>query len=182
MTQFAELTTAAHELNVSPRRALASTSGDDFSLYKPAGFVLRWYALTLDLAFIAPLDMLIRVSISRQLEHMTAYGHGGRAVFLSLLATLIPVLLYFVIPTWRTGQTLGKRIVGLRVISTAVAKERRLSFGDALVRETIGKLVSLGAFGAGVLMMRKSPRQRTLHDYLGHSMVITFNLANKPQV
>ena len=45
MTQFAELTTAAHELNISPRRALASTTGDDFTLYKPAGFVLRWYAL-----------------------------------------------------------------------------------------------------------------------------------------
>jgi len=177
MNQSFDLSTADQGIKAPPRRALATMSPDDFNLYKPAGFVLRWYALTLDLAFITPIDLLVRASIGKHLEHLTAYGHDTRALIIGFLATFVPIVIYFVLPTWHNGQTIGKRIVGLRVVATI--GQPKLSFVDALMRETIGKAISFGLCGAGLLLMRTSPRLRTLHDYIGRSRVVSFDLSTR---
>ena len=78
-----------------PFRRLRRSDKDDFSVYRPAGFVQRWYALTLDLALSGPLDMLINLPFSRRLEKLAAYGHSGRYWVLSAFLLLVPVLLYF---------------------------------------------------------------------------------------
>ncbi len=178
MNPFTQLATVSTLLKVPPRRTLPSALGDDFSLYVPAGFVLRWYALTLDLVMFAPLHMLIRVSMSQHLERLVAHGHSGRALALSFFAFLIPLLVYFVIPTWRSGQTLGKRIVGIRVITSS--KQPALTLVDTLRREVIGKAASIGLCGAGLLLMRGSPRKRALHDYMGRTMVISYTSGHGP--
>jgi len=177
MNQIMDLATADQGRKAPPRRALAYMSPDDFNLYKPAGFVQRWYAFTLDLAFIAPIDMLVKVSIGKHLEHLAAYGHDIRALILGLLAAFVPIIIYFVLPTWYNGQTIGKRIVGIRVVATI--EQPKLSFVDTLMRETIGKAISLGLCGAGLLLMHTSPRQRALHDYIGRSRVVSINLSTR---
>ncbi|MCX6110514.1 MAG: RDD family protein [Proteobacteria bacterium] len=178
MNPFTQLATVSNLLKVPPRRTLASALGDDFSLYGPAGFILRWYALTIDLVMFAPIHMLIRVSMSQYLERLVAHGQSGRAFAWSFFAFLIPVLVYFVIPTWRSGQTLGKRIVGIRVITAA--RQPALTLADTLRREVLGKAASIALCGAGFLLMRGSPRKRALHDYLGKTMVISYAAGPSP--
>ena len=178
MNPFKQLATVSNILKVPPRRTLASALGDDFSLYVPAGLVLRWYALTLDLVMFAPIHLLTRVSMSQYLERLAAHGQSGRALAWSFFAFLIPVLVYFVIPTWRSGQTLGKRMVGIRVITAS--RQPALTLVDTLRREVLGKAASIGLCGAGLLMVRGSPRKRALHDYIGRTMVISYAAGPSP--
>ena len=145
---------------------------EDFSVYRPAGLVQRWYAITLDLAFFGPLNLLVSIPFARYAEHLEAYGHSTRLVILIILLRLIPVLIYFVWPTWVHGQTLGKRIVGLKVIRTDWRPQ--LSFGAVIMREIIGKLFGLALLGGGFLMMLFNRRCQALHDHLSATCVIDY--------
>jgi uncharacterized RDD family membrane protein YckC len=145
---------------------------EDFSVYRPAGVVQRWYAITLDLAFFGPLNLLVSIPFTRYSEQLEAYGHSTRLVILSVILKIIPVIIYFVWPTWVNGQTLGKRIVGLKVIRTDWGSQ--LSFGAVLMREIIGKLLGLALLGGGFLMMLFNRRCQALHDHLSATCVIDY--------
>jgi uncharacterized RDD family membrane protein YckC len=145
---------------------------EDFTVYRPAGFVLRWYALTLDLTLAAPLSVLIHLPFNRYLERQTAYGHDAARTGVAMFLTLLPLALCFVGPTLVSGQTLGKKIVGIRVIAADGSGELRL--GAVILRETVGKLLSLALFGAGFFMVATSSQKRGLHDRLSRTRVIAF--------
>ncbi|MEN9833977.1 MAG: hypothetical protein RL011_170 [Pseudomonadota bacterium] len=143
---------------------------EDLSLYKPASFVQRWYALTLDLAFLGPLNVLVGMPFVRYLEHLEAYGQNSRLLVLSLILKILPIIIYVVIPTWITGQTLGKRIVGIKVVRSDYSLP--LSLSQVVVRETLGKLSLVLTLGLGLMSMFSSKRRRGLHDRLSQTLVI----------
>jgi uncharacterized RDD family membrane protein YckC len=145
---------------------------EDFSVYRPAGFVVRWYALTLDFMLATPLDVLVRLPFARYLERLGAFGDDWRHHLLSALLTAVPLLVYFVGPTLLYGQTLGKHIVGLRVIGEDSSP--RLTLQQVLLRETFGKLASALTLGVGFLMVASSSRRRALHDHLARTNVVTY--------
>lgn len=147
---------------------------EDFTVYRPAGFRLRWYALTLDLALSAPLDVLIHLPFERYLERLNAYGYEGRHLALTVLLWAIPLVLYFLAPTLIFGQTLGKRIVGIRVIRASF--NPNLTFGSVLTRETVGKILSLLVFGLGFAAVAFSERKRGLHDHMAKTQVISYRI------
>lgn len=147
---------------------------EDFTIYQPAGFRLRWYAITLDLALFAPLDVLIHMPFNRYLEKMGAYGYDGRYLAMTILLWAIPMLLYVVAPTLLWGQTLGKRIVGIRVIKASF--NPNLTLGSIIIRETIGKLLSLALLGAGFFAVGFTERKRGLHDYMAKTQVISYRI------
>lgn len=145
---------------------------EDFTVYQPAGFVVRWYALTLDVALSAPLDVIIHLPFKRYMTRLAAYGYDGKYAVLWLLLTAIPLLAYFVAPTLLWGQTLGKRIVGLRVVRSSFNPQ--LGPVAVLMRETVGKALSLALFGLGFLIVAANDRKRGLHDYLAGTQVIQY--------
>jgi uncharacterized RDD family membrane protein YckC len=149
---------------------------EDFTVYPAAGFVLRWYALTLDLAFSAPLNVLVKLPFSRYLERLEAYGHRRESLLVATLLTAIPFVLYFLAPTALWGVTLGKKIVGLRVV--AAGDRGGLGFEQALMRETIGRLLTLATLGAGYLMVAWTPSRRALHDHLAGTRVVSLRAAD----
>src|SRR5206468_2305675 len=124
-------------------------------VYRPAGFVLRWYAITLDLTFATPLDVFVHQPFERYLERLYAYGFVHAYYLAYGLLTAIPVLLYFVVPTMIWGQTLGKRIVGVRVVPQQRGAE--LGLLQVLARETLGRAASVLTFGVGFLMAAAEP-------------------------
>lgn len=144
---------------------------EDMGCYRTAGIVLRWYALTLDITFFLPIDLLIRVPFQRLLERHTAYGHDLRSWMLNLLFIVLPLLVYVIAPTALSGQTLGKRIVGLRVIRQDGGADVPLT--KVILRETVGKLCTVATLGLGLLPLAWGKRQ-ALHDYIGGTRVITY--------
>ena len=145
---------------------------EDFTVYRPATLIHRWYALTLDLAFFMPISMLLRLPFGRYLERLSTLGHPWRYYGVLLLITAIPLTCYFVAPTLMSGQTLGKRIVGLRVLTRGLSPE--LSLWQLFVRETFGKLLGAASLGVGFALGAVEPRGRTLHDLLAGTVVICY--------
>jgi len=160
------------DLRFRPIKRMAGPIDEDFSVYKPASLVLRWYALTLDLTIFGPIDLLCHMPFARYLERLEAFGPSERFLIISSLIRLIPLVLYFALPTWLYGQTLGKRIVGLRIVRADF--DPRISLWAALFRESLGKLLSVCLFGAGILMGLLSARKRSLHDYLTGTCVVEY--------
>ena len=101
-------------------------------------------------------------------------GGGARAAGNSaetaaiLLAILMAVLNLGVMPGF-TGLTLGKWATGLRV---ECRDGDRLTFPRALVRHTVGYLLSLLTLGFGFLVAALSRDGRALHDLLAGTVVV----------
>jgi uncharacterized RDD family membrane protein YckC len=85
----------------------------------------------------------------------------------SALGGLVP-LAYFTILTARTGQTLGKRMLGLRVVTNAGQVP---GYGRALGR-FFAYGVSALPFGVGFLMPLVSDDKQTLHDMICGTRVV----------
>jgi uncharacterized RDD family membrane protein YckC len=145
---------------------------EDFTLYKNAGIVVRWYALAIDLMLFAPFCILLRLPFETTIEYLGAFGHDAKYLGLSLLLILVPYLIYFVLPTTIFGRTLGKKVVGLRVLRVNCSEH--LEFGQVVLRETLGKLLSTVLFLGGFFMVALNSRKRALHDYLGNTVVIMY--------
>lgn len=75
---------------------------------------------------------------------------------------------YFVLMTYFTGSTLGKKCLRLQVVSS---EKENLSFWDVLYRETIGRYLS-SLLGVGYLMMLLDREKRGLHDRLADTRVV----------
>ena len=105
----------------------------------------------------------------------TLFGSGafsGRAVLFqySALDVVCYVLsaVYFVLMTYYTGGTLGKKLMRLRVIR---ADGEPLRFIDVLYRETVGRFLS-GILYIGYIMVLADKDHRALHDRLCGTYVV----------
>ncbi|MCB0378638.1 MAG: RDD family protein [Bdellovibrionales bacterium] len=82
----------------------------------------------------------------------------------------VPVaLLYYVVPQLYLGYTLGKYLLGLRVISD----DGHVSVGRMLLRETIGRLLSSLPLFMGYLSVIFSKDRCGWHDRIAHTRVIS---------
>lgn len=154
------------------RPVIHHDTSEDFTVYRTAGVIARWYALWLDVVLSAPLNVLIHLPFRRYLERLEAYGLVTKYWGFSATLGAVLLMLYFIAPTLLFGQTLGKRIVGLRVIRANCSPD--VGFLRVVVRETIGKILSLGLLGVGFLMPLMNVRHRALHDYLAGTIVVTY--------
>jgi uncharacterized RDD family membrane protein YckC len=133
--------------------------------YEFAGFWIRFGATLLDFLFLLGLSFLIFNPIRR------ALGYD--------LETLSPVdfvetivdLLYTTLLTWWSGQTLGKMIVGIRVVSARHARGK-LTIGQVLLREVIGKLLSGIVLMLGYLWVAWSDKKQGWHDLIAKTYVV----------
>jgi uncharacterized RDD family membrane protein YckC len=95
-------------------------------------------------------------------------GTIGNGPVVELVALLVATIFYFVVPTALYGYTLGKKIMGLKVVGKNFGTD--LGFFQVLVRETFGKwFLSIGYLW---ILMRND--RRGLHDILTRTRVIEF--------
>lgn len=159
----------------APHAVIKHVAGADLSIFKPASMVMRWYALTLDITFAGPLDVLVHMPFARYCERLHAFGFFAQYYALTILLTAIPVFCYFIVPTCLTGQTLGKRIVGIKIVAES---GKPLGVWQTFRREVIGKALAVATCGFGIITMNFDPLRRTLHDLIAGTVV----LALKPEV
>ncbi|MFC4768159.1 RDD family protein [Effusibacillus consociatus] len=125
-----------------------------------AGFWIRFGANFLDFLVLTGFTILVYVLLD------VDFMNPPLGVELTL--NLINVL-YFVGLTALYGQTLGKMAVGIRVIKQ---DGRKVSWGTALLREIIGKLVSAIILMIGYIMAAFDSKKRALHDRIADTYVV----------
>lgn len=79
-------------------------------------------------------------------------------------------VLYFILCTYCTGTTLGKRALNLRVVNAG--EEERLSLPDIVYRETVGRFLCSLPIGIGYLIAGLDKEKRGIHDMLCDTRVV----------
>ena len=98
-----------------------------------------------------------------------AYGEGAWSVSFTNLFWLA----YFIGCHARGGQTVGKRIIGIRVVNMdPEASQDKIPFARVLVRETIGRVISLLTLW-GYARIFFNPDRLGWHDKAGATRVVT---------
>ena len=149
----------------------------------PAGFVSRLLALSIDLILLT-MTLLLGGTVWTALVSTVPVQLLGAVLirvvpdlkpWLVFLGWLIPLMFgigivcnYFLFFFTSTGQTIGKRLMGLRVVS---ASGGRLSFGRATLR-LAGYVLSALPMYLGFFAMLTDDRRRAWHDRIAGSVVI----------
>ncbi|MBM7648815.1 putative RDD family membrane protein YckC [Bacillus ectoiniformans] len=130
-----------------------------------AGFWMRFWAYLLDLIVIGSISRILIYPLFRFLDIETASGDMFSAVN---MATAFIFYLYFILTTKFFGQTVGKMIIGLKVISL---KAPGLSWSTIIFRELLGRYISATIFILYVLVAFL-PKKQGLHDYFADTTVV----------
>lgn len=136
-----------------------------------AGFFVRMFAFFIDCSLFLLVSGTIRfpywiftlVNGKTALTSPLIFSFSAWDIIIYLASAA-----YFIILTYCTGTTVGKRLMGLRVVS---ADGNRLTFWNVLYRETIGRYLST-ILMLGYLMIGISSEKKALHDLLCDTRVI----------
>ncbi len=132
------------------------------STVKYAGFWIRWVAYFIDgLVLIVPNAIVGFI--------LGTLSGGTPAPLLSGGTGFLVSWIYFVAMTNAYQATLGKKAVGIRVISD---RPDGLTLGQIILRETGGRLLSLLTLCIGYLMAAFTKRKQSLHDKLAGTLVV----------
>ena len=133
-----------------------------------APFLLRCGAFLIDYILLVSVPV-ISLLIGRTFEYDGAKLLNSEISSAGWLITILLIITDFVIFPMFSGQTIGKMLTGLRVVS---ADGRAASFSRLLVRHLIGYPLTALTGGIGFLLAVFTSRGRALHDYLSGTVVV----------
>lgn len=136
-----------------------------------AGFWMRFWAYLLDLIVIFSINGIITKPLLRILG-VDIPGSGWITPY--MIASAFVFYGYFVLMTKWKGQTLGKMVFGLRVISINEPNEN-LSWSTVLFREWIGRFISATLLFL-YLFVAVLPKKQGIHDLFVDTTVIHENV------
>ncbi len=140
-----------------------------------AGFFVRLAAYVVDMLIVGL--ALLSVRIPRLVLLLADPDNVMVKKFIfnySVLDIVIYVLtiLYFILMTYYTGSTLGKKLFQLKVVS---AQNQKLTLFEVVYRETIGRFLSSVILNLGYLMIVIDGEKRGVHDMLSDTRVIYYH-------
>lgn len=141
--------------------------------YEFAGFWVRLAAYAIDMAIVTLGLLIVRllfIGINSLIEG--TFLEGGILFHYTLKDIVLYLLqvVYFILFTYHTGTTIGKKAMNLRVICKE--SEEKLSLLTVMYRETIGRFLSGLILCIGYLIMGIDKEKRGLHDILCDTRVI----------
>lgn len=138
-----------------------------------AGFWVRLGAYVIDSLVVFAGLLIVRLGMWIFMSVLGDTFLGGHILFHYTLKDIVLYMaqvLYFILCTYYTGTTLGKRAMNLRVIAAEDGK--KLTFLNVVYRETIGRFLSGFILGIGYIMIGIDKEKRGLHDILCDTRVI----------
>jgi uncharacterized RDD family membrane protein YckC len=160
----------ADPLASEPATSSAQTTGEY------AGFWIRFLALLIDGVILGVVVGVITVAFGGAAfvsapNEPTAATTGVFAGLFGTMQLLIWAIdiVYFVGLTGTYGATLGKMMLGLRVVDT---NGQKIGFGKAALREIIGKWISAFIFGLGYLWVAFDEKKQGWHDKIAGTFVV----------
>lgn len=140
-----------------------------------AGFFVRLAAYLLDSFIVGAALLMVRIPIWIS-EWISPDNIVVRDLIFSYsLADIVLYVLgvlYFIILTYKTGATVGKRMLHIRVVS---AEDRKLTLFEVIYRETVGRFLSALVANVGYFMIGIHKDKRGLHDLLSDTKVIYYH-------
>ncbi|MFD1030385.1 RDD family protein [Metaplanococcus flavidus] len=132
---------------------------------KPAGFWIRFWAYLIDLLVISAATSILVKPVFTLLGIDT-----GNVPWYAPFAILSAILFYayFVLMTKFLGQTLGKMIFAIRVVSL---QKDTLDWGTLLFREWIGRFISVTVLPL-YFIVGFTPLKQGVHDYFADTTVV----------
>lgn len=140
-----------------------------------AGFFVRLAAFLVDMIIVNAGLVVVRFPMwIWQMDHAENILFQKMIFQYSLKDILIYglTITYFVLLTYYTGSTLGKKLFALRVVC---AEDREMTFFEVLYRETIGRFLADVVFCLGYLFIIVQKEHRGLHDLLSDTCVIYYH-------
>lgn len=132
---------------------------------KPAGFWIRFWAYIIDLLVISSISGIFLLPVfsifNWDVQGTTWYAPIG------ILSSII-FYLYFILMTKYFKQTVGKMIVGIRVISL---KQEELTISTILFREWIGRFFSATIWPL-YWIIGFTPNKQGIHDFIADTKVV----------
>ncbi|MDG5787006.1 RDD family protein [Evansella sp. AB-P1] len=141
---------------------------DEHVSYVPAGFWMRLWAYLIDLLVVSSLNGIIIVPIFAftNLHDATIGFYSIAGIFGVALS-----FAYFSVLTKIWQQTIGKRIMGVKVQSDHACE---LTWGDVLIREVVGRYIHQSIFitNALYLIIPFHESKKGIHDMIADTLVI----------
>lgn len=137
--------------------------------YRPkfAGFWTRFWAYVIDLLVVSSISGIFIKPVFRVLD--INISNPSFLLFSPYKVTLLIVFLaYFAIMTKIAGQTVGKMIIGIKVVRHDGTK---LTWGTILFREVIGRFISK-LLTLPYLLVVFMPKKEALHDLFADTYVV----------
>ena len=137
-----------------------------------AGFWVRLAAYVIDSIIVFLGLLFVRLFLSGIMSVLSDTWIGGNILFHYTLKDILLYgfqVLYFILCTYLTGTTLGKRAMNLRVVS---ADGQKLTILNIVYRETIGRFLCSLSVGIGYIIAGVDREKRGLHDILCDTRVI----------
>lgn len=138
-----------------------------------AGFWVRLAAYLIDSILVFAALLIARLILSGLMGALKDTVLGGNLLFQYNLKDIVLYVLesvYFILLTYYTGTTVGKRLLNLRVIRAD--GEEKLSLLPVIYRETVGRFLSGIICCLGYLLIGVDKEKRGLHDILSDTRVI----------
>ena len=137
-----------------------------------AGFWVRLAAYCIDsaivwagLLFVELVIGIISVGGSRIFQAHLLFRYTLRDIILYVFQVL-----YFILLTYGTGTTPGKRLLNLRVVNADLSPE--LTLINVVYRETVGRFLCGLSVGIGYIMAGVDREKRGLHDMICDTRVV----------
>ena len=147
---------------------------------KYAGFWIRLWAFLVDLLIVSAVGGIFVKQVFRVMD--IAITKPFAFLFSPYKVTaLVLLLLYFIVMTRIAGQTVGKMIMGIRVVRTDGAKA---TWGSVIFREGIGRFISQMLW-IPYLLVLFLPQKQALHDVFADTVVVherTFERKEVPKI
>lgn len=138
-----------------------------------AGFWTRLTAYIIDSILIFLGLLIVRLVMSGLMSVLRGTALGGNVLFhytLKDVVLYVGQVLYFILCTYFTGTTVGKRAMNIRVINAK--KDEKLTFFTVVYRETVGRFLSAFLLCIGYIMIGIDKEKRGMHDFLCDTRVI----------
>ncbi len=140
-----------------------------------AGFFVRLAAYLIDCLIVGAALLVIRIPTTllewTTSENILVKDFIFQYSVLEITCYLLSAA-YFILLTYFTGATIGKKVFHLRVIST---EDRKLTFFEVAFRETVGRFLSKLIIYVGYFMIGIHKNKWALHDMLSDTEVVYFH-------
>ncbi len=149
-----------------------NSDGNSSLQWVTAGFVVRLVAYTLDVLIVGVGVTVVKAPFWIGSLILQSPFWSRDILFQYSLVDIIGYLcgvIYFILMTYYSGNTLGKRVMNLRVVSR---NSNQMTWLQVIYRETIGRFLSGVIYGIGYLMILGDQDKRALHDMLAETKVI----------
>ncbi|PIC81645.1 hypothetical protein CSV75_01075 [Sporosarcina sp. P18a] len=134
---------------------------------KYAGFWIRLWAFLIDMLIISAISGIFIKPVFRVLD--IAITKPSAFLFSPYKVTaLVLLLLYFILMTKIAGQTVGKMIMGIRVMKS---NGEKVSWGSVIFREGFGRFISQMLWILYLLVLFL-PQKKALHDVFADTVVV----------